>query len=120
MKLNHLSLAVPDVVKTATFMEQFFGFKPIAEKGNGVIVVMENGDNFVLVLTTLMQGESPYPSDFYFGYILNDEAAVWALYEQMIAAGVPIPRMPSKIRNSQAFYFHLPGDIMMEVSCPQL
>jgi hypothetical protein len=117
MKLNHLSLAVPEVAATATFLGKFFGFKTEDIKGNNVIAVLRGEDNFILVLTTLRQGESPYPSDFHFGFILNTETEVLAKYEQLVAAGMEIPRAPAKIRNSYAFYFHMPGNIMMEVSC---
>ena len=117
MKLNHLSLAVPDVAATATFMEHFFGFETEDIKGNNVIAVLRGKDNFILVLTTLRQGESSYPSDFHFGFILDTETEVLAKYEQLITGGAEIPRVPSKIRNSYAFYFHMPGNIMMEVSC---
>jgi catechol 2,3-dioxygenase-like lactoylglutathione lyase family enzyme len=117
MKLNHLSLAVPDVAATATFLEQFFEFETEDIKGNNVIAVLRGKDNFILVLTTLRQGESSYPSDFHFGFILDTETEVLAKYERLIAGGIEIPRVPSKIRNSYAFYFHMPGNIMMEVSC---
>lgn len=117
MKLNHLSLAVPDVTATATFLEQFFGFKTEDIKGNNIIAVLRGGDNFILVLTTLRQGESTYPSDFHFGFILDTETEVLSKYEQLIAGGIEIPRAPAKIRNSYAFYFHMPGNIMMEVNC---
>ncbi|MFA6056754.1 MAG: VOC family protein [Taibaiella sp.] len=117
MKLNHLSVAVPDVAAATAFMEKFFGFETENIKGNNVIAVLRGKDNFVLVLTTLRQGESAYPSDFHFGFILDTEAEVLLKYEQLIAEGIEVPRAPAKIRNSYAFYFHMPGGIMMEVSC---
>jgi catechol-2,3-dioxygenase len=117
MKLNHLSLAVPDVSATATFLEQFFEFETEDIKGNNIIAVLRGKDNFILVLTTLRQGESTYPSDFHFGFILDTETEVLAKYEQLIAGGTEISRAPAKIRNSYAFYFHMQGNIMMEVSC---
>jgi catechol 2,3-dioxygenase-like lactoylglutathione lyase family enzyme len=117
MKLNHLSLAVPDVAAVAVFMEKFFGFEPLEVKGNNIIAVLKGEDNFILVVTTLRQGESTYPSDFHFGFIVNTEAEVLSKYEQLIAEGIEVSRAPSKIRNSYGFYFHMPGGIMMEVSC---
>jgi catechol 2,3-dioxygenase-like lactoylglutathione lyase family enzyme len=117
MKLNHLSLAVPDVSAAATFLEKFFGFETVNTKGNNVIAVLQGKDNFVLVLTTLREGESAYPADFHFGFILDNEAEVLSKYEQLTTEGIVVPRAPAKIRNSYAFYFHMPGDIMMEVNC---
>jgi catechol-2,3-dioxygenase len=117
MKLNHLSLAVPDVAIVAAFMEKFFGFETLDVKGNNIIAVLKGEDNFILVLTTLRQGEGPYPSDFHFGFILNTESEVLSKYEQLITEGVEVSRAPGKIRNSYAFYFNMPGGIMMEVGC---
>lgn len=117
MKLNHLSLSVPDVPATAAFMGKYFGFKIVNAKGNNIISVMEGNNDFVLVLTTLKQGEGPYPTDFHFGFIVDTEAEVFSVFNLLIADGISIPRIPSKIRNSLAFYFHIPGGIMMEVSC---
>lgn len=117
MKLNHLNLAVPDVATVASFMEKIFGFETVDIKGNNIIAVLKGEDNFILVLTTLRQDESTYPSDFHFGFILDTEAEVLSKYEQLVAEGIEVSRMPAKIRNSYAFYFHIPGGIMMEVSC---
>lgn len=117
MKLNHLSLAVPDVAEAAKFMEKFFGFETVNSKGNNIIAALQGKNNFILVLTTLREGERAYPTDFHFGFILDTESEVLSKYEQLIAAGIEAPRAPSKIRNSYAFYFYMPGGIMMEVSC---
>lgn len=115
MKLNHLSLAVPDVAATAAFMEAFFSFTTIENKRN-VIVAMEGADGFTLVLTTLRDGENPYPADFHFGFFLSNEKEVIAVYEKMRTSGHEVSRPPSRIRNSFGFYFYIPGNIMAEVS----
>lgn len=117
MKLNHLSLAVPDVAAVASFMGKFFGFETEVVKGDNIIAVLKGADNFTLVLTTLRQGERTYPADFHFGFILDTESEVLSKYEQLIAGGIEVSRTPAKIRNSYAFYFYMPGGIMMEVSC---
>jgi catechol 2,3-dioxygenase-like lactoylglutathione lyase family enzyme len=115
MKLNHLSLAVPQVVETAVFLEKFFGFITRENKGN-IIIVMEGAEGFVLVLTTKKQEDSPYPADFHFGFLLPDEAGVLAKYEELLTGGHDLPRPPAKIRGNLGFYFHAPGGVMMEVS----
>lgn len=117
MKLNHLSLAVPDVAAAAAFLEKFFGFEIGDIKGNNVISVLMGKDNFIMVLTTLKHDDGAYPTDFHFGFILHTEAEVLSKYEQLITEGIEVSRAPAKIRNSYAFYFHMPGNIMMEVSC---
>ncbi len=116
MKLNHLSLAVPDVITTSAFMRQYFGFTEREIKGDK-IAVLSGDDNFILVLTTLRAGEPAYPADFHFGFMLDRQEAVTALYEKLVAGGLDIPRPPGKIRDSFAFYFHIPGGIMAEISC---
>ena len=116
MKLNHLSLAVPDVSEAGTFLETFFGFKTLSDKGN-VIRVMQGDEAFILVLTTLRSEDHGYPADFHFGFILDMPEAVNSVYERLLAAGHALQRPPARIRNSLAFYFHMPGEILMEVSC---
>lgn len=118
MQINHLSLAVPDVAATAAFMEQYFGFTCTATKGNNVIAVLEDRHHFVLVLTSLKEdSNATYPADFHFGSILEKESEVTALYEKLLLDGHVVSRPPAKIRNSFAFYFHIPGGIMAEISC---
>lgn len=116
MTLNHLSLPVPDVAQTAAFMSRYFAFDLQQMKGDK-IAVLGGASGFVLVLTTLRAGDNPYPADFHFGFILDNTAAVTALYERLVADGVPVDRAPARIRNSFAFYFHIPGDVMAEISC---
>lgn len=116
MKLNHLSLSVPDVAATAAFMQQYFQFSQLEMKGDK-IAVLSGKDNFVLVLTTARAGDSPYPADFHFGFLVDDATQVTALYEMMIAGGYSLQRPPAKIRNSFGFYFHIPGGVMAEISC---
>jgi hypothetical protein len=105
------------VATVAVFMEKFFGFETVNTKGNNIISVLQGKDNFILVLTTLREGEGAYPADFHFGFILDTEVKVLSKYEQLIAEGIEVSRAPAKIRNSYAFYFYMPGGIMMEVSC---
>lgn len=116
MTLNHLSLPVPDVAQTAAFMNRYFAFELLQMKGDK-IAVLQGAGSFILVLTTLSADEGPYPADFHFGFILDDTAAVTALYERLVAGGAAVARPPARIRNSFAFYFHIPGDIMAEISC---
>lgn len=116
MKLNHLSLAVPDVPATAAFMQSYFHFTELETKGDK-IAVLSGDDDFILVLTALRAEEPAYPADFHFGFMLDRQEAVTSLYEKLIAGGLDIKRPPAKIRNSFAFYFHIPGGIMAEISC---
>ncbi|WP_118974000.1 VOC family protein [Taibaiella koreensis] len=116
MILNHLSLSVAHVAETATFITRYFDFTLLQMKGDK-IAVLEGAGNFILVLTTSRPGEDPYPADFHFGFILDDTQAVTALYDRLLGDGVAISRVPAHIRSSFAFYFHMPGGIMVEISC---
>lgn len=116
MKLNHLSLSVPDVGATATFMQQYFQFG-LLEMKTDKIAVLSGHDNFILVLTTTRPEDNPYPVDFHFGCILDDANQVTAVYEKMMADGHALQRPPARIRNSFGFYFHIPGGVMAEISC---
>lgn len=116
MKLNHLSLSVPDVTETTDFFETYFNFRCLDIKGEGIIAVLEGADSFVLVLTR-MKSVQPYPADFHFGFILDTPHEVEELHNRLLADGYNVPDEPRKIRNSYAFYFHIPGGIMAEISC---
>jgi catechol-2,3-dioxygenase len=116
MKLNHLSLSVADVSVTSAFMQRYFHFTQLEAKGDK-IVVMSGSDGFILVLTTARTGNVPYPADFHFGFMLGNEQEVSDVYERLIADGHTVPRPPACIRRSFAFYFHIPGGIMAEISC---
>lgn len=116
MQLNHLSLAVPDVPATAAFVCRYLSFTLLEDKG-GKIAVLKGAGGFILVLTTLRAEDSAYPSDFHFGFMLDSPDAVTRVYETLIADGWSIGRAPGKIRDSFAFYFHMPGSVMVEISC---
>lgn len=116
MQLNHLSLAVPDVPATSAFVCRYFSFTLLEDKG-GKIAVLKGAGDFIMVLTTLRAGDTTYPADFHFGFMLDRPEAVTHMYETLIADGWNVERAPGRIRDSFAFYFHMPGHIMVEISC---
>lgn len=117
MKLNHLSLAVPDVDITSAFFKKYFQFEEIETKGNNVIVVLRGKGNFTLVLTTAKKNENNYPTDFHFGFLLNNREEVVTIFEQLKEGDYTTEDGPSKIRNTFGFYLTIPGNVLMEVSC---
>jgi catechol 2,3-dioxygenase-like lactoylglutathione lyase family enzyme len=117
MKLNHLSLSVPDVGTTAAFIKKYFHFEEIENKGNNIIVVLKGKDDFTLVLTTAKTKEESYPADFHFGFFLDNQEEVWNVFQQLKLDGYIATEAPSKIRNTFGFYFHIPGSILTEISC---
>jgi catechol-2,3-dioxygenase len=117
MKLNHLSLSVPDVAITASFFKTYFQFEEIDSKGSNIIIVLKGNDGFILVLTKAKTDESPYPVDFHFGFLLDEQQEVRAIFNRLKQNGFIEAEAPSKIRNSFGFYLKIPGDVLMEISC---
>ncbi|TDX01739.1 VOC family protein [Dinghuibacter silviterrae] len=116
LQLNHLSLSVPDVAATKAVFEEFFGFTCKTIKGDNVIAVLRGEGNQCVVLTTQKQTEA-YPKDFHFGFIVKTQSEVDDTYQKLAQAGFA-GEAPRKIRDSYGFYFHIPGNILTEVSCP--
>lgn len=117
IQLNHLSLAVPHVGETRAFFERFFDFTCETVKGDNVIAVLKGAGGHTLVLTTQKTPET-YPGDFHFGFIVQNQAMVDETYKRLQEGGHPMEDGPRKIRDSYGFYFHIPGDVLTEVSCP--
>lgn len=116
LQLNHLSLSVPDVAATRKIFERFFGFTCQEVKGDNIIAVLKGAGDQCVVLTTQKQ-EEPYPKDFHFGFIVKTKQEVDETHNALTNAGL-VMEPPRKIRDSYGFYFHIPGNVMTEVSCP--
>lgn len=117
MQLNHLNLAVPDVVQASRFFETFFGFRCTEIKGRDTLAVLHGEDGFVLVLSNFAKQETPvYPGAFHLGFLQQSKEQVDALYERFKAAEFDI-EPPRNMHGSWAFYLKAPGDVLIEVSC---
>jgi len=111
MKLNHLNLTVPDVAETRAFFENYFGFIPVSEAGNGNLAVMF-ADGFVL---TFMKGEQPsYPRMFHIGFAQESDEQVNEIYQRLHTDGVEVSP-PKHMHGAWTFYFMAPGGIQVEV-----
>jgi catechol 2,3-dioxygenase-like lactoylglutathione lyase family enzyme len=118
MKLDHLNLSVSDVPQTARFFEEFFGFRRTEMKGRDVLAVLFNEAGFSLVLSSFDRKTQPgYPKDFHIGFTQENKGQVEAIHQRLKAAGVE-SKQPQAMHGSWGFYFHAPGAIMVEVSCP--
>jgi len=120
MKLNHLSLPVPDVAATKAFFETYFGFTCTSVKGDNIIAVLEDVAGFTLVLSKADEA-SPfnYVRDFHIGFMQQTEEQVITIYNNLKAGGISVEREPKKIRDTFGFYFIAPGGFMVEVACPK-
>ena len=119
LQLNHLNLAVPDVAEARGFFETFFEFKCVDTKGADALAVLEGKGGFTLVLSNLDKTGMPvYPKDFHVGFILDSAEQVYKVFQQLQSAGIELPHQPREMRGSLIFYCHVPGSILLEVSCP--
>jgi predicted enzyme related to lactoylglutathione lyase len=116
MTINHLNLIVPDVEAATNFFETYFDFTCQQVKGNNVISILKNKENFILVLMSPQKqnGNSTYPDAFHLGFMLNGTNAVTELYEKLKSGGIPVEHEPKIIRDSFGFYFHF-DNVMIEI-----
>jgi catechol 2,3-dioxygenase-like lactoylglutathione lyase family enzyme len=120
MKINHLNLSVPDVSETGRFFVEFFGLHLTEEKGRNALAVLYDDDGFSLILSNFDRKTFPsYPRDFHLGFIQDDREQVGAIHARLQAAGYA-SKPPQGMHGSWGFYFHAPGGIQVEVSCPQV
>lgn len=108
MKLNHLNLPVANVPTAREFFQTYFGFESVDAKLNETLSVMQNDDRFTLVLMNNNlneNGNSTYPDAFHFGFFLDDEEQVNAMYNRLKDGGVELPQEPQRVRRTYGFYF---------------
>jgi predicted enzyme related to lactoylglutathione lyase len=106
MTINHLNLIVTDVTKAVQFFETYFEFTCEFIKGDNVIAVLKNNENFTLVIMANKNGDIIYPKDFHIGFMIDSSEQVDALYEKLGNGKVAVTQSPRKIRDSYAFYFY--------------
>jgi catechol 2,3-dioxygenase-like lactoylglutathione lyase family enzyme len=119
MHLNHLNLPVADVAGTREFFEMYFNFKCVEVKGDHVLAVLHGENGFVLVLMSSAfnkDGHSDYPAAFHMGFLVNDQEQVKTLWHRLKNDGVVLDGEPRNMRGIFGFYFHAPGNILIEVS----
>ncbi|HET8573524.1 MAG TPA: VOC family protein [Edaphocola sp.] len=114
MTINHLNLIVTDVPRVVQFFETYFGFTCEAVKGDYVLAVLKNQENFTLVLMMHKNGGAIYPQDFHIGFMVDSSEQVDALCAKLAAGETGITQSPRKIRDSYAFYFYF-DNLFIEV-----
>jgi predicted enzyme related to lactoylglutathione lyase len=117
MTINHLNLVVTDVNKAVLFFENYFEFTCEHVKGDNVIAVLKNKEDFVLVLMSAQMnknGNSLYPDAFHIGFMVATEGAVDSLHQKLTEGKNEVPQAPGKIRDSYGFYFHF-DNLFIEV-----
>jgi catechol 2,3-dioxygenase-like lactoylglutathione lyase family enzyme len=120
MKMNHMNLVVPNVAETAVFFERHFDFK-IQKTMGEIISILHGDDDFVLILSNFPNTVTfEYPADFHLGFYQENQEKVFEVFEKLKLDGVELPQQPKKIRDRFGFYFHAPGNILIEITCPSL
>jgi catechol 2,3-dioxygenase-like lactoylglutathione lyase family enzyme len=115
MRLNHLNLTVPDVARTRTFFETYFGFRCVAERGRGALVVLADEAGFILTLNNFEKAtEVEYPGAFHVGFMQEGREQVDALYRRLKADGIDA-EPPKEFHGAWTFYFRAPGGFLVEV-----
>lgn len=114
MKLNHINLVASDLAEAIKLFEGYFNFKCTSIKGDNVLAILKNPDDFTLVIMKDKNGQVTYPDAFHIGFMLDSEIEVIKTYEALKAAGIFVGQEPRKIRDSFGFYFNF-DKLMIEV-----
>lgn len=116
MKLNHLDLQVEDPQVTAAFLEKYFGFRFLTSRTAKALVVLIGDDGFSLVIQKKRDASEKYPDGFHIGFVLESPEAVHQHFELLKSEGVNVGDSVQKNNRGTMFYFHIPGDVLVEVS----
>ena len=117
MRLNHLDLAVPDIRAARDLFETHLGFTHLQTLGQDGLAILRDASGLVLVLSRRRRtGAQAYPEGFHIGFHLDTEAEVHALHARLAANGIAVPDAPSIQRGALSFYFHAPGEILVEIA----
>lgn len=115
MKLNHINLVVNNVAEAIHFFETYFGFKCVEIKGDNIIAILINEDDFTLVVSKAKDGNATYPESFHIGFLQRDAEEVNKVYRQLKTAGLVGEKEPRTIRDSYGFYFNF-ENILIEIA----
>ena len=120
MSLKHLNIAVPDVAQTVAFLETYFDFHCLEIKGDNVITILADNDDFILSVSNFTKNEVPrYPADFHIGFVQKSPEQVMDIYERLKADGIDVGKEPRTYggRGTMSFYVPAPGGFLIEVLC---
>lgn len=116
MTLNHLNLAVSDVLQTQQLLETYFGLRHLVP-GSAALAILQDDAGLVLTLSNFSKATAiTYPEDFHLGFRQATEAQVNALHQRLLADGYAVDA-PRKAHSSWTFYWREPGGLLLEVLC---
>lgn len=114
MTLNHLNLAVTDVLQTQAFLEKYFNLHPLT-KSYASLVVLQDDQGAVITLSNFDRATHvAYPEHFHIGFIQGSERHVNELHQRLKDDGIEVAA-PRRFHGSWTFYVRAPGGILIEV-----
>ena len=116
MRLNHINLTVTSVPETRSFLEKYFGLRPIpgTEDHKNFAVLRDDG-GLVLTLISAAKGtEVSYPPTFHIGFAQASQERVNEINRRLREDGFDV-KPPGKAHGSWTFYFEAPGGFTIEV-----
>jgi lactoylglutathione lyase len=119
MNLNHLNLTVTDAAETASFLEKYFGMRPMegAAPHSATMAFLTDDHGMILSMFRGKRGVPiEYPGFFHIGFGQPNEEAVNAINRRLKEDGYDVPD-PEWQHGSWTFYFTSPGGFMIEVLC---
>lgn len=123
MRLNHLDVHVPDVVRTAALFVSVFGLRERFSRPGFVILNDDDGFELVISEPVLGFGTSDQvalgASTYHMGFIVESAKEVDDIFLKLQSADVQLKRPPQAIRGGWLFYCTVPGNIQIEVGCRQ-
>jgi lactoylglutathione lyase len=115
MRLNHINIAVDDVTAARGFLETYFGFRCLSERGAEAIAIMADNTHFVVALTNFKKvDEVSYPEEFHTGFFLDTAEQVDQMFERLTADGFA-PAQPKHFHGAWTFYVKAPGGFTVEI-----
>ena len=114
MHLNHLNLPVPDVPRTREFMETYFGFQTVLDKGDSFAILADES-GFILNLSNFGKAtEVVYPGAFHIGFLQESRERVDEIHQRLVAGGFEVPPVKD-FHGAWTFYIRAPGGFLVEV-----
>lgn len=114
MKINHLGLAVTDVVATVEMFETYFGLVRVPEAPMNAKMGFMLDDDGALI-TLFKTNDAVYPKIFHIGFMQGNVEQVYMIHEKLKAGGFN----PEEVREEHGrmtFYFKTPGNFVVEVN----
>jgi lactoylglutathione lyase len=112
MKLNHLNLAVTDVLAARDFLEKYFGLR--SSGGNAGMSFLSDDDGFVLTLMKAGKAtDLAYPGNFHVGFFVESDEVVNEINRRLKDDGFEVA--PPERHHAYTFYVEAPGGFTVEL-----